>query len=45
MSAEIPLDISPCGPQMVLAVMKFAAAERINVLPEGSKKIHGLSLA
>jgi hypothetical protein len=44
-SGEIPLDSSPFGPQAVLAVMKFAAGERIKDLPEVSKKIHGLSLA
>ena len=44
MAGEIPLDNSPLGPHAVLAVMKFAAGERIKDLPE-VKKIHGLSLA
>ena len=31
-------------PTAVVAVMKFAAADRIKLLPEWSKKIHGLSV-
>ena len=37
--------ISPLGPHAVLAVMKLAAGERMNVLADGSKKIQGLSPA